>query len=102
MKLEVIHGAASASAARLDTLRAALEDEGFAVFAWTDAPGTRYEPHQHDEDESLWLLEGEMSFEVAGARYDLAAGDRLMLPARTVHSALAGPRGAAYLVGQRT
>jgi len=86
---------------RPDEMRAALESAGFAVFSWRDAAGTLYEPHQHEEDECLWLIDGEMSFEIDGRRYDLGAGDRLMLPARTVHAAQAGPGGAAYLVGQR-
>jgi len=82
-------------------MRATLESEGFAVFSWSDAAGALYEPHRHDEDECLWVVDGEMSFEIDGRRYDLTAGDRLMLPARTVHAARAGSRGAVYLVGQR-
>jgi len=101
VKLERIPWRRGGEQPRPEELRAALEGEGFAVFAWTDGPCARYEPHQHEEDESLWMLAGAMSFEVEGARYDLAAGDRLMLPACTVHSAVAGASGASYLVGQR-
>jgi len=100
MKLETIVWRGG-EAPRQEELRAALEQEGFSVFTWSDAPGASYEPHRHEEDESLWMITGEMSFEVDGRRYDLSTGDRLMLPARTEHSALAGPRGATYLIGQR-
>ena len=31
-----------------------------------------------------------------------APGDRLMLPQGTVHTAIAGPQGATYLIGERS
>ncbi|HWP64715.1 MAG TPA: cupin domain-containing protein [Candidatus Limnocylindria bacterium] len=81
--------------------RAELVREGYAVYRWSDAPGARYEPHAHDDDECLWVLAGGITFEVGGASYTLRAGDRLELPAGTVHAATAGPGGATYLVGER-
>jgi quercetin dioxygenase-like cupin family protein len=78
-----------------------LHAEGFEVLRWQDRPGVAYEPHAHDHDESLWVTEGEITFGVAGSEYRLGAGDRLMLPAGTVHTARVGPTGAAYLIGQR-
>jgi quercetin dioxygenase-like cupin family protein len=100
MRLEVIpwsDGAAPCEA----TLRRRLEAEGFEVFAWQDAPGARYAPHHHDHDESIWVVAGELTFGIAGADLRLGPGDRLMLPAGTVHTAVGGPAGAAYLIGQR-
>ncbi len=82
-------------------LRATLVREGFEVLGWDDAPGARYAPHSHDHDESLWVVDGVMTFGVGGAELRLEPGDRLMLPAGTVHTAVAGPAGATYLVGQR-
>jgi quercetin dioxygenase-like cupin family protein len=82
-------------------LRARLVAEGFGVHCWTDAPGAHYQPHAHDEDETLWVLAGEITFEVAGRAYRLASGDRLQLPAGTVHAATAGSAGATYLIGER-
>jgi quercetin dioxygenase-like cupin family protein len=82
------------------TLRARLEREGFSVFAWTDAPGARYAPHAHDRDESIWVVAGEIVFTAAGRTVRLGPGDRLLLPAGTVHTAEAGPAGATYLVGE--
>ncbi len=82
-------------------LRAQLESEGFEVFAWSDPPGARYEPHTHDHDESLWIYSGDMVFGIGGRDFTLAAGDRLSLPGGTVHTAVAGERGASYLVGKR-
>lgn len=82
-------------------LRTRLAADGFRAFLWTDAPGAHYQPHSHEQDESLWVLDGEMTFEIAGRRYRLGPGDRLALPAGTLHAATAGPAGATYLIGER-
>lgn len=82
-------------------LRRRLEAEGFDVLSWNDAPGTTYEPHTHEHDESLWICSGAMTFGIAGREHHLRAGDRLILPRGTVHTAVAGEQGTAYLVGQR-
>ena len=100
MKLETIawRGAATVDAA---SLRRQLEAEGFEVWSWTDAPGAAYQPHTHDHDESLWVVAGEITFGAAGREFRLGAGDRLMLPQGTVHTARAGADGATYLIGER-
>jgi quercetin dioxygenase-like cupin family protein len=77
------------------------DPEVAAIPVWTDAPGAHYQPHTHEADESLWVLAGEMTFEVAGRSYRLGPGDRLALPAGTLHAATAGPAGATYLIGER-
>jgi quercetin dioxygenase-like cupin family protein len=82
-------------------LRQTLEAEGFSVFAWTDRPGASYSPHHHDHDESIWVVEGEITFGAGGGELRLGPGDRLMLPKGTTHTALAGPAGATYLIGER-
>ena len=82
-------------------LRSQLEREGFAVWRWTDGPGATYAPHSHDHDESLWVVDGEITFGAEGSELRLGPGDRLMLPRGTVHTAHAGPRGATYLIGER-
>lgn len=86
---------------RVQALRERLEAEGFRVFEWEDAPGAVYPPHSHACDESIWVVRGRITFEAGGRKLYLEPGDRLMLPAGTVHSAVAGPQGAAYLIGQR-
>ncbi len=84
------------------SLRRRLEAEGYAVFAWTDPPGARYEPHAHERDESIWVFRGRIVFEAEGRSLALGPGDRLLLPAGTSHSALVGDEGASYLVGERS
>jgi len=82
-------------------LRGRLEADGFETFSWRDPPAADYTAHSHDHDESLWVVEGEITFGVSGAEYRLGPGDRLMLPGGTVHTARAGARGALYLIGER-
>lgn len=80
-------------------LKQRLAAEGFDVVRWRDEPGADYQPHSHDHDECLWVVEGEILFGVDGREYPLGSGDRLMLPAGTVHTARAGAAGAVYLIG---
>jgi quercetin dioxygenase-like cupin family protein len=82
-------------------LRERLEREGYEVFCWSDGPGATYTPHAHEHDESIWVVDGEISFGLGGRTFRLGAGDRLMLPAGTVHTAAAGAGGATYLIGER-
>jgi len=82
-------------------LRGRLEAEGFGIFRWHDQPGASYSAHAHDHDESLWVIDGEITFAAGEAEIRLGPGDRLMLPRGTVHTAKAGPRGATYLIGER-
>jgi len=82
-------------------LKQRLESDGFDAFTWQDDARADYAPHAHDHDESLWVIEGEITFGVAGRDYRLGPGDRLMLPGDTVHTARAGAAGARYLIGQR-
>jgi len=78
-----------------------LERDGFDVFRWQDPPGAHYAAHSHDHDESLWVVDGEITFGAEDMALRLGPGDRLMLPAGTVHAADAGAAGATYLIGQR-
>ena len=100
MKLDVIRWS-EAGKPREGTLRQRLEAEGFEVFRWRDDAAADYQPHAHDHDESLWVIQGEITFGVGAERYALRPGDRLMLPKGTVHTALAGADGCLYLIGQR-
>ena len=84
-----------------EALAARLKADGFDAFRWRDAPGATYEPHAHDHDESLWVIDGEITFGIGSQHYRLRVGDRLILPRGTVHTAHAGKAGATYLIGQR-
>jgi quercetin dioxygenase-like cupin family protein len=83
-------------------LRKALEQEGYSVFEWNDAPGTHYRAHRHAEDQSHWIVSGAMELRIAGETYTLGAGDRDFLPANTVHAAFVpGAEPVRYLIGAK-
>jgi quercetin dioxygenase-like cupin family protein len=78
-----------------DALRAALRHEPHAYTYWSNGPGDVYAPHSHDYDKSLVCLRGAIVFTLptTGERLEMAAGDRLSLPAHTPHGAVVGPAG---------
>ncbi len=84
-----------------NALRRSLEAEGFDVTLWRDPSDRAYAEHSHPHDESLWVVRGSIVLRVRGDDYPLGPGDRLMLPKDTPHTALAGPEGATYLIGQK-
>jgi quercetin dioxygenase-like cupin family protein len=100
VRLEVVSWT-GAEPPRERALRDELAARGFGALLWRDRPGTRYEAHAHERDEALWVLEGEMTFEAESCTFRLGPGDRLELPAGTVHTAVAGATGATYLIGER-
>lgn len=81
-------------------LRKRLENEGYEVMEWTDAPGTAYPPHFHSEDQSHWIISGELELTVGDQEYKLGSGDRDFLPANTMHAAFVpGNVPVRYLIG---
>jgi mannose-6-phosphate isomerase-like protein (cupin superfamily) len=83
-------------------LKARLQSEGYSVFQWSDAPGTKYGPHAHGEDQSHWIVSGELELRVGHEIYTLRAGDRDYLPANTMHSAFVpGDEPVVYLIGAK-
>src|SRR5579872_3526731 len=75
---------------------------GFSCELWTDPPGQRWEDFTHATDELVTVLEGQMEFEVAGKVYHPKAGEELLIPAGTVHSARnVGPTTARWLYGYK-
>jgi len=83
-------------------LRARLEAEGYSVLEWSDEPGTSYASHAHPEDQSHWIISGELELTIAGHSYTLGAGDRDFLPANTTHAAFVPGKGPVrYLIGAR-
>jgi quercetin dioxygenase-like cupin family protein len=76
-----------------------LKEEGLSAGTWSNAPGDRYEAHDHLYDKVLVCQSGSIRFglPVLGRSVELAAGDRLDLPARTRHDALVGETGVTCL-----
>jgi quercetin dioxygenase-like cupin family protein len=76
-----------------------LRDEGLEPSAWSNGPGDRYGAHEHGYDKVIVVERGSIRFglPVSGRSVDLAAGDRLELPAGTRHDAQVGPTGVTCL-----
>lgn len=83
-------------------LEALLLAEGLHPYRWANDPGDRYAPHSHAYHKVLYVVTGSITFLLhSGATIRLEAGDRLDLPAGTIHSAIVGPEGVVCLEGHR-
>ena len=76
-----------------------LRAEGLAPSAWSNGPGDRYAAHEHDYDKVIAVETGSIRFGLTdrGGSVELAAGDRMELPAATSHSAVVGAAGVTCL-----
>lgn len=78
-----------------------LEKEGFtSVYEWTDAPGIVYTEHIHQGPVTIFVTEGDVVLKIGNETKGLRAGDRLDVPVQTPHSAVVGPHGCQYVVGE--
>ncbi len=87
-------------------LRARLRAEGLDPTGWSNGPGDRYAAHDHGYDKVIVVERGSIRFGLpaggmSGGAIELAAGDRLELPAGTDHDAVVGPGGVACLEAHR-
>lgn len=87
----------------MDALMTKLRAEADDCHSWSNGPGDRYASHSHGYDKVLYCVDGSITFvlEAEGRRFDLNGGDRMMLPAGTVHSAVVGPGGCSRIEGRR-
>lgn len=76
-----------------------LRDQGLHAGGWGNGPGERYAAHRHAYDKVIAVERGSIRFGLPGSldSIELDAGDRLDLPAGTLHDALVGPTGVACL-----
>lgn len=78
-----------------------LREEGFAdVYTWTDAPNAYYDEHTHESLSAHIIIEGQMELKMDGKTHVCGPGDRVDVPAKTVHTAKMGPEGCTYVVGE--
>ena len=66
-----------------------------------DPPGFEHPTHEHDTDEILLIIDGNISFEAHGKTGTCNAGDRLLLPGGTRHSSVAGENGCVYIIAMK-
>jgi quercetin dioxygenase-like cupin family protein len=80
-------------------VRARLAAEGLSASAWGNDPFDHYPAHRHDYDKVLVAVAGAITFHLPELGEDvvLATGDRLHLPANTLHGADVGVTGVTCL-----
>lgn len=88
---------------RVGDLMARLQREATGCYSWSNGPGDRYASHSHGYEKVLYCVEGSITFvlEREGKELALKAGDRMVLPAGTVHSAIVGDVGCTCIEGRR-
>ena len=76
-----------------------LAREGLHPSSWGNGPHDRYADHRHAYDKVLVAQAGSVVFHLAelGRDVELRAGDRLHLPAGTLHAADVGAEGVTCL-----
>ena len=74
-------------------------DEGLSPYQWSNGPNDVYSAHQHFYDKVIYVVRGSITFGLPekGQKLLLQAGDRLDLPANTVHDAVVGSEGVVCL-----
>jgi quercetin dioxygenase-like cupin family protein len=76
-----------------------LRADGLDASSWSNGPGDRYPAHEHAYDKVIAVERGSIRFglRAESTTIELAAGDRLELPAGTAHDAVVGPVGVTCL-----
>lgn len=76
-----------------------LHAEGLTPSSWGNGPGDVYGEHRHGYDKVLVAVDGSITFHLPELGTDVAlqTGERLDLPAQTLHGATVGPRGVTCL-----
>jgi len=89
--------------ATFDELMVKLRTEAGGCYSWSNGPGDRYAAHSHSFEKVLYCVDGSIIFalEDEGKRIELKPGDRMVLPAGTVHSAIVGASGCTCIEGHR-
>ena len=86
-----------------EDLMTTLRREASDCYSWSNGPGDRYAPHSHGYEKVLYCVDGSITFVLEGQDQglELTAGDRMVLPAGTVHAAEVGPSGCTCIEGRR-
>lgn len=79
------------------SLLARLRRAGLDPAPWSNRPGDAYAAHHHGYDKVLVAASGSIVFGTEAGPIELTLGDRLELPAGTVHDARVGPDGVTCL-----
>ena len=80
-------------------LRRLMADEGLDPYSWANGPYDIYAAHSHSYNKVIYVVQGSITFGLPelGKQLTLKTGDRLDLPAGTVHDAHVGAQGVVCL-----
>ena len=81
------------------TLERLMVTEGLSPYAWSNGPHDIYSAHEHLYNKVIYVVQGSITFGLPelGKKLTLKTGDRLDLPASTVHDAVVGAEGVVCL-----
>lgn len=76
-----------------------MVDEGLTPYAWSNRPHDIYAAHTHSYNKVIYVAQGSITFGLPelGKQVTLKPGDRLDLPAGTLHDAHVGAQGVVCL-----
>ena len=80
-------------------LRSLMQEAGLSPYAWSNGPHDVYAAHSHAYNKVIYCVTGSITLGLPGENRKLVlrAGDRLDLPAGTVHDAIVGGEGVLCL-----
>jgi uncharacterized protein YjlB len=83
-------------------LMKAMTDEGLRPYSWSNSPFDVYAAHAHSYNKVICVVEGSITFGLPELERELTlnAGDRLDLPAGTLHNATVSAQGVVCLEAQ--
>jgi quercetin dioxygenase-like cupin family protein len=76
-----------------------MTDKGLDPHLWSNGPFDVYAAHSHSYNKVIYVVQGSITFGLPelGRQLNLQAGDRLDLPAGTLHDAHVGAQGVVCL-----
>ena len=78
-----------------------LKLEGFAhVYTWTDEPGVTYPAHAHKGKVSFFVSAGSITMKLDNNEVLVQTGERMDVPVGEIHTAVVGPDGCTFVVGE--
>ncbi len=84
-----------------ELLLAIMTEQGLNPYSWSNGPDDVYSAHKHEYNKVIYVVRGSITFGLPLLKKQiiLHAGDRLDLPAGTVHDAQVGADGVVCLEG---
>jgi len=80
-----------------------MEGQDLHPYTWSNEPQDTYSAHKHGYSKIIYVVRGSITFglPLLKKQVTLRPGDRLEIPAGTVHDAQVGPQGVVCLEGRK-